>query len=123
MTLTHDYLRTEGRTIKRSKCERSPKKLGYNQNRTLPRRLWHGYKATTGLTDIKVQRKPERRTKLKQDEHAIHYVMYAHVRPYRPQGPCVRIKYALPHSFVHFIASLQSVLKRQPILFGYDMLC
>ena len=117
MTLAHDYLKTESRTKKRSKCKRSPKHLSYKP------RLWQGYKATTGLTDIKMRGKPKRRTKLKQDEHAIHYVMYAHVRPYRPQGPCVRIKYALPHSFVHFIASLQSVLKRQPILFGYDMLC
>ena len=29
--------------------------------------------------NIKVQRKPKRRTKLKQDEHVIHYVVYAHM--------------------------------------------
>ena len=52
------------------------------------------------LTDIKVQRKPKRLTKLKQDEHAIHYIMYAYVWPYRPQGPCVRMKYALSHDIV-----------------------
>ena len=34
-----------------------------------------------------------------QNEHAIHYTMYAHVRPYRPRGPCASMKYALSYTF------------------------
>ena len=44
-----------------------------------------------GLADVKMQRN--------QSEDAIHYIMCAHVRPYRPRGPCARMKYALSHKF------------------------
>ena len=43
------------------------------------------------------QLKENQKQQTKQHEHGTHYLMYAHVRPYRPQGPCVRMKYALSH--------------------------
>ena len=65
--------------------------LNYKKNNTSRKRLYQDNKAMAGRTDIKMQRN--------QNEHAIHYIMYAHVRPYRPRDPCARMKYALSHKF------------------------
>lgn len=40
----------------------------------------------------------------------MHYIIYAHVQPYRPQGPCARMKHALSHASLLEVGVLNNLI-------------